>query len=80
MTIEEDTGGDMGTYTVVVNLLTMTFLDSGESETSRFIMTLDAQTFVGGFLEQSVDSGVDIWETGMIVGVRAANCDVPIEE
>ena len=80
MVVEEDTSGEMGTYTVVGNLLTLTFLDNGESETSRFIMTPDAQTFVGGFFEQSDDSGVDIWETGMIVGVRAANCDGLIEE
>jgi len=73
--VEEETGGDAGTYTVVGNLLTLTFLDNGDSETSRFIMTSDAQTFVGGFFEQSDDAGVDIWETGMIVGVRAANCD-----
>jgi hypothetical protein len=78
--VEEDTGGDAGTYTVVGNLLTLTFLDNGESETSRFIMTPDAHTFVGGFFEQSGDSGVDIWETGMIVGVHASNCDGLIGE
>ena len=71
----EDLGDETGTYTVVGNLLTLTFLDNGDSETISFIMTPDAQVFVGGFFEQSDDSGVGIWETGMIVGVRAANCD-----
>ena len=71
MVFEEDTGGVAGTYTLVANLLSIIV----DSETVSFIMTPDAQTFVGGFFEQSVDSGVDIWETGMIVGVQAANCD-----
>jgi hypothetical protein len=75
MVFEEDFGDPMGTYIVVGNLLTLTFSDNGESETISFIMTPDGQGFVGGFFERSGDDGVDIWETGMIIGVRAANCD-----
>jgi len=55
--------------------LTLTFTDNGESETIPFIMTPDAQTFVGGFFERSGEGNINIWETGMIVAVRAANYD-----
>jgi len=56
-----------GTYTVVGNVLTV--------DEQSFYMTPDAQVLVGGFFERSVDVGVDAWETGIIVGVRAASCD-----
>ncbi len=71
----EDLGDESLTYTVVANLLTITFFENGESGTSRFIMTPDAHVFVGGFAEEGIDGTVESWETGMIVGVRAANCD-----
>ncbi len=77
---EEDLAPESLTYTLVGNLLTITFFENGESETSRFIMTPDAQTFVGGFFERSGEGNINIWETGMIVAVRAANCDGLIEE
>lgn len=70
-----DLSDDFGTYTVVGNLLTVTVTDNGESETTPFIMTPDAQVFVGGFFERAADGDLQTWETGMVVGVRAANCD-----
>ena len=66
---------EMLTYTVVGNRLAIAFTDNGDVDTSDFTMTPDAQVFVGGFFERSVDVGVDFWETGMIVGVRAASCN-----
>lgn len=75
MVDDDDLGDETGTYTVVGNLLTLTFTDNGESETNSYIMTPDRQVFVGGFFERSVDGGVNFWETGMIVGVQAANCE-----
>ena len=74
---DEEGGEELLTYTVVANLLTITFDENGESE-SRFIMTPDGSVFVGGFFELS--GGDTFWESGMIVGVRAANCDGLIEE
>ena len=65
----------MGTYTLVGNLLTIT---QGGDETTSFIMTPGAQVFVGGFAERGKDDTVQSWETGMIIGVRAANCDLPV--
>ena len=65
----------MGTYTLVGNLLTIT---QGGDESTSFIMTPDAQVFVGGFAERGEDGNVQSWETGMLIGVRAANCDLPV--
>ncbi len=80
-----DDGDDLGdpeagTYTLVANLLTLTTTDGQETETISFIMTPDAQTFVGGFAQPGIDGTVKSWETGMVVGVRAANCDGLVEE
>ena len=72
---DDDLGNETGTYTVVGNLLTLTFLDNGDTETAPFIMTPDANVFVGGSFERGGDGDVESWETAMIVGVRAANCD-----
>ncbi len=68
-------GPEMGTYTVIANLLTVTVTDNGESETISGIMSPDGQVFVGGFFERAMDGTLETWETGMIVGVQAANCD-----
>ena len=65
----------MGTYTLVGNLLTIT----ADSETTSFIMTPNAEVFVGGFALRGDDGGTNqSWKTGMIIGVRAANCDLPV--
>jgi len=75
MVDDDDLSNETGTYTVVGNLLTLTSTDDGESETTSFIMTPDQQVFVSGFFERAMDGTLETWETGMIVGVRAANCD-----
>jgi len=77
ITINDDSDlGDPepGTYTLVGNLLTIT----ADGESTSFIMTPDAQGFVGGFAERAMDGDLETWETGMIIGVRAANCDLPV--
>ena len=74
----EALGVESGTYNVVANLLTVTVDD----RIVPFIMTPDAQTFVGNFFEWSSanEGDVNSWETLRIVGVRAANCDGLITE
>ena len=72
---EDDLGVEMLTYTVVGNLVTITFSEDGEAESSRFIMSSDAQVFAGGFGQRGSDGTQQSWETGMIIGVQAANCD-----
>ena len=72
---EDDLGAETITYTVVGNVLTLIFTDNGESEAASFTMTPDAQVFVSGFFERSMDADLEAWETGMIVGVQAASCD-----
>ncbi len=71
----DDLGVEMLTYTVVGNLLTITFFEDGEADSSRFIMAADAQVFVGSFGQRGSDGTNQSWETGMMVGVQAANCD-----
>ena len=72
MVDDDDLGApEMATYTVVANLLAITV----DSETISFIMTPDAQVFVRGFGERGSDGTVQSWETGIIIGVQAANCD-----
>ena len=71
----DDLGVEMLTYTVVANLLTITFFEDGEADSSRFIMAADAQVFVGSFGQRGSDGTNQSWETGMMVGVQAANCD-----
>ncbi len=66
-----DLGAEFGTYTVVGNRLTAVVSD----EVQTFYITGDARVVVGGFFERAMDGTLETWETGMIVGVRAANCD-----
>jgi len=70
---------ESGTYTLVGNLLTLFGSDNGESEIGSFIMTPDGQVFVSVFGQRSHMTYGDWWETGMVIGVRAANCDGLIE-
>ena len=74
-----DEPGSSGTYTLVGNLLTLFGSDNGESEIGSFIMTPDGQVFVSVFGQRSHMTYGDWWETGMVIGVRAANCDGLIE-
>lgn len=67
----DDLALGMGTYVVAWNRLTL----STDEDNETLYMSPDGQVLIGGFFERSVDAGVDWWETGMIVGVRAANCD-----
>ena len=71
----DDLGVEMLTYTVVGNLVTITFFEDGEADSSRFIIAADAQVFVGSFGQRGSDGTNQSWETGMMVGVQAANCD-----
>jgi len=61
-----------GTYTVVGNLLTTFSDDNGDPQIHSHLMTPDGQVFISGF---GVQAGDDRWETGIEIGVRAANCD-----
>jgi hypothetical protein len=72
---EDDLGVEMLTYTVLGNLLTITFFEDGEADSSRFVMAPDAQVFVGSFGDRGSDGTNQSWETGTMVGVQAANCD-----
>jgi predicted permease len=77
---EDDLGVEMLTYTVVANLLTINFSENGEDDSSRFIMAPDAQVFVGSFGDRGSDGTNQSWETGIIVGVQAANCDGLVDQ
>ncbi len=65
---------EMGTYTVVGNRLSLTFLDEGESETADLILSPDGRVIIFGAFERSEDAGVEFWETEILVGVQAAGC------
>jgi hypothetical protein len=79
--VDEDDLDDpeSGTYTLVGNLLTLFGSDNGESETGSFIMTPDGQVFIQVFGQRTGDVSGEWWETGIVIGVQAANCDGLIE-
>jgi hypothetical protein len=64
-----------GTYTLVGNLLTVFVEDDGIRQIGSFIMTPDGQAFFNLFAERSHMAYGDWWETGLMFGVQAENCD-----